>query len=81
MPKLDGTENAGMMNIIRTYGMKDMIISDLRELNGFHELTEREIRSITQPEWKTVLSKHYPDMDMKDRTVSVDLTRETITLS
>jgi len=69
-----------MKNVIKAKGIKESIMDDLIELNGFHEVTDREIGFITQPEWKTILAKHYPDMDLKNKNVSVDLDNEIITL-
>ena len=69
-----------MTDIIRTRGIKEILMKDLRELNGFHEVTDREISYVTQPEWKAILGRHYPGMDMQNRSVSVDLDSETITL-
>ncbi len=69
-----------MKNIIRAHGIRERIMEDLIELNGFHEVTDREISLVTQPEWKTILSKHYPHMDLEDKHVSVDLDEEIIIL-
>jgi len=55
-------------------------MEDLIELNGFHEVTDREINLVTQPEWKAILSKHYPQMNLAGKHVSVDLDEEIIIL-
>jgi hypothetical protein len=69
-----------MTDIIRSYGIKEMIMKDLKEINGFHEITEKEVSYVTQPEWKAILLKHYRGIDIQDKNVSVDLNNEIITL-
>ncbi|HHY91404.1 MAG TPA: hypothetical protein GX503_07030 [Clostridiales bacterium] len=69
-----------MRSIIRTHGIRERIMEDLIELNGFHEVTDREINLVTQPEWKAILSKHYPQMNLEGKHVSVDLDEEIIIL-
>jgi len=69
-----------MKSIIKAKGIKESIMDDLIELNGFHEVTDREIGFITQPEWQTILAKHYPHIDLNNKNVSVDLDNETIIL-
>jgi hypothetical protein len=66
--------------IIRTHGIKELIMKDLKELNGFHEVTDRVISNVTQPEWKEILGKHYPNLNMQNKNVNIDLDSETIML-
>jgi hypothetical protein len=69
-----------MKNVIRANGIRKAVMDYLTEWNGFHEVTEREIGFVTQPEWKAILSKHYPHLDLDNKNVSVDLENETIIL-
>lgn len=69
-----------MTSMFRTRGIKEKIMKDLTELNGYHEVTERVYQSITQPEWQTILSKHYPGIALEGKNVNVDLSNEIITI-
>ena len=69
-----------MPNIIRTHGIKGLLLKDLKELNGFHEVTQRDINYVTQPEWKAILEKYYPGLDMNNKNISVDLENEIISI-
>ena len=69
-----------MTDIIRCRGIKEMFMKDLKEINGFHEVTEKEIDYVTQPEWKSILEKHYPGISIENKNINVDLNSETITL-
>lgn len=69
-----------MADIIRTPGIRDKIMENIHELNGFHEVTERVYDHITQPEWREILSKYYPNLPMDGRNIHVDLKNEIIRL-
>lgn len=69
-----------MKSVFRTKGIKERIMDDLVELNGFHEVTDKEFNNVTQPEWKEIVTRQFPNMDLQNKKVDVDLETEIITI-
>ncbi|WHH59349.1 hypothetical protein [Petroclostridium sp. X23] len=69
-----------MEKTFRVTGIKEKLMKDIVELNGFHEVTDQVLDNVTQPEWREIISKYYPGLIKEGDSISIDLRNEILNI-